>query len=88
MFDTKLINPINQIKVAQWFIDEIYSIAPKIGILLNGLFFPSNNLFALCVFYLFIYFHIQIDFPIIHELVESHNLVYLKHHNLITNYLF
>ena len=46
MFDTKL---INQIKVAQWFVDEFYGVAPKIGILLNGLFFPSNNPFDFCV---------------------------------------
>ena len=30
MFDTKLINPINQIKVPQWFIDEFYGIKYKV----------------------------------------------------------
>ena len=42
MFNSKLFNPIKQIKVRQWF---VYKIEPRTGIELNGLFGPSNSPF-------------------------------------------
>ena len=43
MFDIKLFNPINQMKVASWFVNKFYSIVPKIGMFLSGEFGPKIN---------------------------------------------
>ena len=48
MFDSKFFNPINQIKIRQWF---NYKMEPKIRIELNGLSFPSSIPFPFFVFF-------------------------------------
>ena len=45
MFDTKFFDSSNQIEITERFIDESYSIAPNIGIPLNGLFLPNRSPF-------------------------------------------
>ena len=62
MFNSKLFNPIKQIKVRQWF---VYKIEPRTGIELNGLFGPSNSPFPFPFTFPLVFFllPLKLDFP-------------------------
>ena len=48
MFNTKSFYPFHKVKVGQWF---NYKMVPRMGIELNGLFFPRRRPFPLDFFF-------------------------------------
>ena len=60
IFNSQIIDPFFEIKIGKWF---IYKMVPRIGMLLNGLFFPNNNPWPFFLPFPVLFFPLPVFFP-------------------------